>query len=306
MPGRATRGDGAEVEVPQTSSRVERGLTRSFWTVAAGRRLPTELGGRQLLRRLRRFAGLGGRHGRQRWLLDLKTSRSGVYGETALQLAGYRFAEVYVDSGGVEQPMPEVDRCAVVWVRAEIRPGAGRGGAGRVPRFPLRGASGQLDRGSFQRCCRCPTGRARGAGMSGEVELRRDTDNWVEVLPAVGDLATQISGTEFVPVALRGKPAAIAAAILTGREVGIPPMQSLSGIHVVDGWPTLSSELMRQRCSPPGIAFGMSRRPARAVSWRGGVAVRTVPTRPSATPPTTPSGPGWTVGRTGGSTPGKC
>lgn len=82
--------------------------------------------------------------------------------------------------------------------------------------------------------------------MAGELELRRDTDSWTEMLPAVGDLAVKVAGTEFVPAALRGKPAAVAAAILTGREIGIPPMQSLSSIHVVDGRPTLSAELMRQ------------------------------------------------------------
>lgn len=54
----------------------------------------------------------------KRWLLDIKTSRSGPFGEVALQLAGYRYAEhVVVD--GETQPMPEVDRCGVIWVRAD-------------------------------------------------------------------------------------------------------------------------------------------------------------------------------------------
>lgn len=54
-----------------------------------------------------------------RWLLDIKTSRSGPFGEVALQLAGYRYAEWIVDEGGDAQPMPEVDRCGVIWVRAD-------------------------------------------------------------------------------------------------------------------------------------------------------------------------------------------
>lgn len=54
----------------------------------------------------------------QRLLLDVKTSRSGVFGETALQLAGYRYAEVYLD-GDAERLMVEVDACAVVHVRAD-------------------------------------------------------------------------------------------------------------------------------------------------------------------------------------------
>lgn len=57
-------------------------------------------------------------------LLDVKTSRSGVFAETALQLAGYRYGETMldgVDDAGnvVEVPMPEVDWCGAVWVRAD-------------------------------------------------------------------------------------------------------------------------------------------------------------------------------------------
>jgi hypothetical protein len=55
----------------------------------------------------------------RRWLLDWKTTRSGVYAENALQLAAYRFADFWIDSDGVEQPMPEVDCCGVVWIRAD-------------------------------------------------------------------------------------------------------------------------------------------------------------------------------------------
>lgn len=57
--------------------------------------------------------------GRVRWLLDVKTTRSGVYGETALQLAGYRYADRWVDDEGTEFEIPAVDRCGVVWVRAD-------------------------------------------------------------------------------------------------------------------------------------------------------------------------------------------
>jgi hypothetical protein len=55
----------------------------------------------------------------ERWLLDIKTSRSGVFGETALQLAGYRYADVYVGPDGQEHPMPTVARTGVVHVRAD-------------------------------------------------------------------------------------------------------------------------------------------------------------------------------------------
>ncbi len=56
-------------------------------------------------------------HGRA--LVDIKTSRSGIFGETALQLAAYRFADVYVDDQGEEQPMLPVDEVFGVHVRAD-------------------------------------------------------------------------------------------------------------------------------------------------------------------------------------------
>lgn len=57
--------------------------------------------------------------GGETWLLDRKTARSGVFDDNALQLAGYRYAEAYIDEAGVERPMPAVDRCGVVWIRAD-------------------------------------------------------------------------------------------------------------------------------------------------------------------------------------------
>lgn len=54
----------------------------------------------------------------RRVLADIKTTRSGIYGETALQLAAYRYAEVYLDNGD-ELPMPEVHDTWGIWVRAD-------------------------------------------------------------------------------------------------------------------------------------------------------------------------------------------
>ena len=51
-------------------------------------------------------------------LIDLKTNRSGPFGEVALQLAAYRHAEVaLIDNETV--PMPPVDWCGVLWLRAD-------------------------------------------------------------------------------------------------------------------------------------------------------------------------------------------
>lgn len=67
----------------------------------------------------------------------------------------------------------------------------------------------------------------------------------LELMPKAWDLAQRIARTEFVPTALRGKPEAVLACILTGQELGIGAMQALSKVHVIEGRPALSAELMR-------------------------------------------------------------
>lgn len=47
-------------------------------------------------------------------LFDWKTAASGVWPETAWQLAAYSHAEFYVDAAGNEHPIPKVDLCAAV------------------------------------------------------------------------------------------------------------------------------------------------------------------------------------------------
>lgn len=53
------------------------------------------------------------------WLLDLKTTRSGVFAENALQLAAYRYADFYIGADGLEHAVPKVDRAGVVWLRGD-------------------------------------------------------------------------------------------------------------------------------------------------------------------------------------------
>lgn len=53
------------------------------------------------------------------WILDFKTTASGVYSESAMQLAAYRFAEFYLGDGGQEMPLPSIDAAGVVWLRAD-------------------------------------------------------------------------------------------------------------------------------------------------------------------------------------------
>jgi hypothetical protein len=73
----------------------------------------------------------------------------------------------------------------------------------------------------------------------------QDTDSWIQMMRPVIALAGEISATEFVPKGLRNSPAAVTAAILYGREVGLPPMTALTQTHVIEGKPAMSAEAMR-------------------------------------------------------------
>lgn len=64
------------------------------------------------------IADLATTTGTVRALMDVKTNRSGIFGETALQLAAYRYADVLI-IGDTEQPMPEVDACFAIHVRGD-------------------------------------------------------------------------------------------------------------------------------------------------------------------------------------------
>ncbi len=57
----------------------------------------------------------------RRVLFDYKTSASGIWPETALQLAAYRWASTYVAEDGTELPVREIgiDECKAVHLRAD-------------------------------------------------------------------------------------------------------------------------------------------------------------------------------------------
>lgn len=81
---------------------------------------------------------------------------------------------------------------------------------------------------------------------TGEIlPARAKTDTWVDVLAPIIDLAENIAATDFAPVGLRGSVPKTTAAILYARELGLPPMTGLASIHVVNGRPGISAELMR-------------------------------------------------------------
>ena len=82
-------------------------------------------------------------------------------------------------------------------------------------------------------------------------------DGWVAMASDVFRLAAHICDTDFVPKAYRGNAPAVAAAILTGRELNMGPMMSLKHVQVVEGNPSLSAEYKRARVLAAGHEFGI-------------------------------------------------
>lgn len=73
---------------------------------------------------------------------------------------------------------------------------------------------------------------------------KADIDSWTGVLSEVIELARGISSTEFVPRGLQSVEKTTAA-ILYGRELGLPPMTALSSVVLVNGRPSLYAKTQR-------------------------------------------------------------
>ena len=53
------------------------------------------------------------------WLIDFKTTRSGIHPEVALQLSAYMNARKIIHPDGSSEDVPRIDRCAVLWLRPD-------------------------------------------------------------------------------------------------------------------------------------------------------------------------------------------
>ena len=67
-----------------------------------------------------------------------------------------------------------------------------------------------------------------------------DPENVNEAL----ELAKALAPSSLLPAHLRGKPADVLVVVLTGRELGLSPMQSIRGMYVVNGKAAISADLM--------------------------------------------------------------
>lgn len=75
-------------------------------------------------------------------------------------------------------------------------------------------------------------------------------------LKSAWTLAKELVATGFLPKAIN-TPAKAVAIYLKGRELGLPFMQSMGSIHVIEGKPSVSAELMAALCFSRVKGFGM-------------------------------------------------
>ena len=62
-------------------------------------------------------------------------------------------------------------------------------------------------------------------------------------------LATTIAPSALLPAHLRGKPADLLITVMTGRELGLSPMQAIRGMYVVNGKAAISADMMVALCA---------------------------------------------------------
>jgi hypothetical protein len=89
-------------------------------------------------------------------------------------------------------------------------------------------------------------------------------NNFSELMQA----ADFLSKSQLIPASIRGKPADVAIILQTGLEVGIPPMQALNGIDVIQGKIAISPQL--------GLALVRSRVPNALITTEADKATMTV------------------------------
>lgn len=65
-----------------------------------------------------------------------------------------------------------------------------------------------------------------------------------ENLNQAARLATSLARSAMLPTALRGKPADVLVVLITGHELGLSPMQSIRGMHVIEGKAVMAAEMM--------------------------------------------------------------
>ena len=75
-----------------------------------------------------------------------------------------------------------------------------------------------------------------------------DTNTAITLIPKslaeAKELTRELAPAALLPAALKQKPADLLAILMTGAELGLAPMQSIRGIHIIEGRPSLSADAM--------------------------------------------------------------
>lgn len=93
--------------------------------------------------------------------------------------------------------------------------------------------------------------------------------DWANELHAAGSIANILANTEFVPQGIRGNVEAVGAAILTGYEIGLKPMNALANIFVVRGRPAMYARTMVSLVLSHGHEIERTDATEQAVTVRG-------------------------------------
>lgn len=94
-------------------------------------------------------------------------------------------------------------------------------------------------------------GAPRVTRIEGDDQFER-MDKWLQLFIGTAEVAKHLSQTSFVPDAMHGKPADIAAAMMRGLELGIDPLDALANLYVIKGRIGFSAEFMRRRVLEAG------------------------------------------------------
>lgn len=78
---------------------------------------------------------------------------------------------------------------------------------------------------------------------------------WAQQANDVHRVAQILATTQFVPKTLQGRPDDIAATILYGNELNLPPMVALQQINMIEGRPSLTALSMRGMAQAAGVKF---------------------------------------------------
>lgn len=87
---------------------------------------------------------------------------------------------------------------------------------------------------------------------AGQVSKGERLREWLDLFIKTEQVANVLAKTTFVPKAMQGKPAEVAAAMMRSFEMAIDPLDGLGHMHVINGKVGYSAELMRRRIIEAG------------------------------------------------------